>query len=73
MNKLNTPLFLSLVVPVFNEEDVIPFFFERVLSVFKNYSSVNIEFIFVNDGSSDGTLECLLNLQRGGGILRSLT
>lgn len=51
---------LSLVVPVFNEEDAIPLFYEKV----KNYNYFNnfdIEFVFINDGSSDNT-ENILNM-----------
>jgi len=56
-------LVLSLVVPVFNEVEVIPSFIERVTSVFKSIDLLNFEFVFVNDGSSDETLQCLLDLQ----------
>lgn len=43
---------VSLVVPVFNEEDAIPIFYQAVRSELANYK---VEIIFVNDGSSDGT------------------
>ncbi|EDU9751035.1 glycosyltransferase family 2 protein, partial [Salmonella enterica subsp. enterica serovar Mbandaka] len=45
---------ISLVVPVFNEEDAIPIFYKTV----REYSSLkpyNVEIIFVNDGSHDAT------------------
>lgn len=58
------PLALSLVVPVFNEAETVNLFVERVESVFNNPIAVQVEYIFVNDGSSDGTLEILLLLQR---------
>ena len=51
---------LSLVVPCFNEEESIPKFYEeanRVLSEMK--LSESSEFVFVDDGSSDGTLSVL--------------
>jgi glycosyltransferase involved in cell wall biosynthesis len=54
------PLTLSLVVPVFNEVEAITFFLNRVTKVIKQMELINSEFIFVNDGSSDKTLQCLL-------------
>lgn len=43
---------VSLVVPVFNEEDAIPIFYQAVRSELAQYE---VEIIFINDGSSDGT------------------
>lgn len=57
------PLTLSLVVPVFNEAEVIVLFVNRITTVFERMELVTFEFIFVNDGSSDETLQCLLDLQ----------
>lgn len=55
---------LSLVVPVFNEEEAIPLFVDRVTQVFSIMPEVVIEFVFINDGSRDHTLDVLLRLQR---------
>ncbi|MCB0819805.1 MAG: glycosyltransferase family 2 protein [Bacteroidetes bacterium] len=46
---------LSIVVPVFNEEQVIPELYERLKKVAQKISAEH-EIIFVNDGSRDGTL-----------------
>lgn len=43
---------ISLVVPVFNEEETIPIFYQAVRN---ELSSYEVEVVFVNDGSSDGT------------------
>jgi glycosyltransferase involved in cell wall biosynthesis len=56
---------LSLVVPVFNEAETVGIFVERVLRVFENRAEISLEIFFVNDGSTDTTLEKLLMLQRG--------
>lgn len=48
---------ISLVVPVFNEEDAIPIFYQAVRSELAQYE---VEIVFVNDGSSDGT-EAIIN------------
>lgn len=49
---------LSLVVPCFNEEDVVYNFYKEVRSVFAGKAD-DFEFVFVNDGSKDKTLEIL--------------
>ena len=55
---------LSLVVPVFNEGETVRIFVDTVTQVLGNQEALVIEFIFVNDGSSDNTLEELLTIRR---------
>lgn len=43
---------ISLVVPVFNEEDAIPIFYQAVRRELAEYE---VEIVFINDGSKDGT------------------
>lgn len=45
---------ISLVVPVFNEEDAIPIFY-RAVNTNEFLSKMNFEIIFINDGSTDRT------------------
>lgn len=45
---------ISLVVPVFNEEDAIPVFYKEVRE-FEGLKNHNVEIIFINDGSKDST------------------
>ncbi|MBI1283844.1 MAG: glycosyltransferase [Thiobacillus sp.] len=59
------PFVLTLVVPVFNEAEAIAPFIETVTRVFNGQTTVNIEFVFINDGSTDSTLDRLLASQRG--------
>lgn len=54
---------VSIVVPVFNEQDSVRSFLERVCGVFEELNDASLEFIFVNDGSTDKTLDCLLTCQ----------
>lgn len=61
---------LSLVVPVFDEVESVGLFLDRVTQVVAGVSEVQVEIIFVNDGSSDGTLDCLLALQQRDGRVR---
>ncbi|WP_313374661.1 glycosyltransferase family 2 protein [Chishuiella sp.] len=51
---------ISLVVPVFNEEDTIPLFYKELRSV-ECLQLYTIEIVFINDGSKDKT-ETLINL-----------
>ena len=53
---MNKPI-ISLVVPCFNEEEAIPKFYDEANRVLKEMSLFEVaEFIFVDDGSSDGTM-----------------
>ena len=54
-------IYLSLVIPCFNEEAAIPLFYEEALKII---SSINgqTEFIFIDDGSKDNTLKILRQL-----------
>ncbi len=52
---------LSLVVPCFNEEDNVEKFYSQTVTAFENNID-EYEFVFVDDGSSDKTLERLHSL-----------
>lgn len=49
---------LSIIVPCFNEEDSVPLFYKEAVKQedFFHGKDVELEFIFVNDGSKDGTV-----------------
>ena len=51
---------LSLVVPVFNEAVVIPVFVEAVIKTFSGLHDIILEIIFIDDGSTDNSLDTLL-------------
>lgn len=50
---------ISIIVPCYNEEESIPFFYKEITKVAEEMKDVNFEFVFVNDGSKDRTLEIL--------------
>lgn len=51
---------VSLIVPCYNEEDVLAATFSRLLATAETLSEAySFEFIFINDGSSDATPEVL--------------
>lgn len=53
--KPNQPTVLSVVVPCYNEAEVLPAFYERTANVLKR-CTIDYELIFINDGSEDQTL-----------------
>ena len=56
---------LCLIIPCFNEEDVLPIFMEQtslVVKTIKEQYGIDTDYIFVNDGSKDGTLNILKRL-----------
>ena len=57
-----TPILLSVVVPVFDEEEALPRFFPALGKVLDGLDDA-AEVIFVNDGSTDRTAEILEELQ----------
>ncbi len=50
---------VSVVVPVFYEEQVINECYSRLINIFKNLYNYDYEIIFVDDGSGDNTLKIL--------------
>ena len=55
---------ISIIVPCFNEEEALPLFYRRTAEVAGRIEGTETEFIFVDDGSSDHTLEILETLAR---------
>lgn len=55
---------LTMVVPAYNEEEALPIFYAEALRVEKKLPGVEIEYLFIDDGSSDGTLEVLRDLHK---------
>lgn len=57
-------------MPIFNEAETVCFFLDKISDVSKSESLVHLEIVFVNDGSTDGTLERLLECQKSDSRLR---
>ena len=55
---------LSVIVSCYNEEAALPLFYKEINKVSKEMNYLDFEFIFVNDGSIDKTLEIIKNLNK---------
>lgn len=55
---------ISTIVPCYNEEQALPFLYEELVKVAERMSGQEFEFIFVNDGSRDKTLQVIRDLRK---------
>ena len=55
---------ISVIVSCFNEEKALPLFYEEMEKQTKNFENVEFEYVFVNDGSSDKTLQVMKELRK---------
>jgi Glycosyltransferases involved in cell wall biogenesis len=55
---------LSVVVPCYNEEEALPIFYDEITKVAKELKELDLEYIFINDGSRDKTLDLLKELHK---------
>ena len=58
---LAVPL-LSVIVPAFNEEDVLPIFHQRLINALCD-AQISWEVLYIDDGSSDHTVDIIKSLQ----------
>ena len=61
---------LSVVVPCYNEEKALPYFYNEIKKVEKRLKEYDLEIIFVNDGSKDNTLEVIKDIAKKDKIIR---
>lgn len=55
---------ISIIVPCYNEEEIIELFYEKLIETINQIKdSYNYEIIFVDDGSKDKTLNKLIELK----------
>ena len=55
---------ISIIVPCYNEEKALPYFYKEIYKVASEMSNIDFEFIFVDDGSKDNTLCILRELRK---------
>ena len=54
---------VTLLIPVYNEEATLPVLYKRLLELMARNGGYEWEMLFVNDGSSDRSLDCLRRLR----------
>lgn len=64
---------ISIIIPCFNEEEMVPLFYIEMLEIMEGTQIVDFELIFVNDGSSDETLGEVRKLAEKDGRVRYLS
>lgn len=50
---------VSIIVPAYNEQDSLPFLYERLEKIVNEVNGYEFEILFVNDGSKDETLKLI--------------
>lgn len=68
---------ISIVVPCYNEQEVLPLFYEEITKIINQMKSDNpqlsFELLFINDGSKDSTLEKLRELAKKDSSVRYIS
>ena len=50
---------ISIIVPAYNEEESLPYLYERLNNLMNSNTNYEFEILFVNDGSKDKTIELI--------------
>ena len=50
---------VSIIIPTYNEEESLPFLYERLNKIMEDMEQYEFEILFINDGSKDKTLELI--------------
>jgi len=66
-------LLISLIIPCYNEEEVLPLLYDALCETMDALSGFEFELLFVNDGSRDGTLGALRQLAEQDGRVQFLS
>lgn len=56
---------ISVIVPCYNEQEAIPFFYDEIVKISKTMENeATFEYLFINDGSKDKTIDVLRELAK---------
>lgn len=64
---------LSIIVPCMNEEEAIPIFYKEILRVIREMKDETFEILFIDDGSTDKTLEIIKKLSENDKIVKYIS
>ena len=53
---------ISVIVPCYNEEETINYFYQKIVNVATKLKKYEFEFLFIDDGSHDNTLKIIKEL-----------
>lgn len=59
----NTKKIVEIIIPCYNEKNILPLLVKAVDEVFKSITNYKYKLLIIDDGSSDGTLECIKELR----------
>ena len=54
---------ITIIVPSYNEEEALPYLYERLNTMMNNLNQYEFEVLFINDGSKDKTLELIKEMR----------
>jgi len=62
ISKKNKKEKISIIVPCYNEEEMIPIFYNEMNKITEKMNTLDFEILFIDDGSKDKTLEVIKEL-----------
>lgn len=55
---------VTILIPTYNEQEVLPMLYDRLVKLMDNLPQYNFELLFVNDGSKDKTLDLIKEMRK---------
>lgn len=54
---------ITIIIPAYNEEEALPYLYERLTRLINDINNYNFEILFINDGSKDNTYNMIKDLR----------
>lgn len=64
---------IGIIIPCYNEEEALPFYYQEMQKVKAKITEVDFELLFINDGSTDNTLQILKELAKKDDCVRFIS